>query len=534
MTEKEIIIFALIAFLSSAFNAATQYQLIQHYQLCAYHIGEYFVNIKKSLILKLTLISISSVIIGAIIMNFTGLAGENWGYLGLFAYLGAQIGYFFYIYSRKYKTPLKYTHRIIRFLIIFIFINFITGFGIIYLFSRFIPIINYNIIGIMPIFNYLICGISAIIAAPIESLSQSRYIFLAKKKLVHMPNLKIIGITGSFGKTSVKFILQKMLESKYKVCVSPNSFNTTMGLCRAINESLKAEDEIFIAEMGARKIGDIKKLCEIARPDIAVITAVDKQHLATFKTIENVAKAKFEIIEEKRNNGFSVFNGDSQYCRILFDKCKTEKIMTSGEEFSKYCYAYYFDYKCGNTGNKFMLAIGGENPIECNTSLLGRHNISNITLSSAIAHRLGVKIEDIKQIILDLKPTQHRLQLIDTGTEITIIDDSFNANLEGAKIALEVLNEFEQKKVVITAGLVDMGKEQKEVNIQLGEEISKHADWCIITGPNSIYIYDGLVKQNFPLKNIRICDTLNQAMTVLNIISGSKVVLFQNDLPDNY
>jgi UDP-N-acetylmuramoyl-tripeptide--D-alanyl-D-alanine ligase len=117
---------------------------------------------------------------------------------------------------------------------------------------------------------------------------------------------------------------------------------------------------------------------------------------------------------------------------------------------------------------------------------------------------------------------------------MTVIDDSFNANIEGAKIALEVLSSFLQKKVVITAGLVDMGKRQKDVNIELGRLIADTSDWCIITGPNSLYIYEGLIEQNFSVKNIRVCDSLNQAVKVLNSISGSKVVLFQNDLPDNY
>lgn len=504
------------------------YQLVQHYQLSAYHIPEYFINIKKSLLLKLAIWSVASFAALLGITNALKLLDGHYYLLGLAAFIAAMTFLSVKQFKRRYKTPLKFTHRILRYLFILFLVNFGFWIGIVDALLKF-PIINYSIIGLTPVVNYLLCGVAAIIAAPMELILQTKYIYLAKKKLASMPNLKIIGITGSFGKTSVKFILQKLLEGQYKVCASPNSYNTPMGLCRAINENLKPDDQIFIAEMGARRKGDIAKLCEIATPDIAVITAIGEQHLATFKSIERVAKTKYEIIENLKPQGLAVFNCHSPIVLDLYNTTTQNKLMVGASENS---FAYYSEPQTFNRGSKFKLTIDNQS-IDCVTALLGMHNIGNITLAAAIAYKLGVSLEDIAQKITELKPAPHRLQLIESAG-MTIIDDSFNANLEGAKAALDVLRSFLQKKVVITAGLVDMGKRQKSVNEELGKYIAGAADWCIITGPNSLYIYDGLVKANFSPKRIRVCDNLNQAVNILNSISGSKVILFQNDLPDNF
>jgi UDP-N-acetylmuramoyl-tripeptide--D-alanyl-D-alanine ligase len=518
------LIISAVAALAAVFSS---YQLVQHYQLSAYHIPEYFRNIKKSLILKLSIWSAASFLILLGLNHALKLLNGHYYLLGLVAFVVIMTALSVKQLVKKYKTPLKFTHRILRFLFILFLINFGFWLGIVYALFK-IPVINYSVIGLTSITNYLLCGVSAVIAAPVESLLQTKYIYLAKKKIASMPNLKIIGITGSFGKTSVKFILQKLLEDRYKVCASPNSYNTPMGLCRAVNENLKPDDQIFIAEMGARRRGDVAKLCEIAPPDIAVITAIGEQHIATFKNINMVAKTKYEIVENLKPQGLAVFNCHSPIVIDLYNKTIQDKLpVGTGDSF-----AYYSEPQTFNRGSKFKLTIDNQT-IDCVTALLGIHNIGNITLAAAVAYKLGASLEEIAQKITELKPAPHRLQLIESGG-MTIIDDSFNANLEGAKAALDVLKSFLQKKIVITAGLVDMGKRQKSVNEELGKYIAGAADWCIITGPNSLYIYDGLVKANFSPKRIRACDNLNQAVNILNSISGSKVVLFQNDLPDNF
>ncbi|HEY8443754.1 MAG TPA: UDP-N-acetylmuramoyl-tripeptide--D-alanyl-D-alanine ligase [Clostridia bacterium] len=507
----------------------SSYQLIQHYQLSAYHIPEYFKNIKKPLILKLSIWAATGFLALLGVINALRLISGHYYLLGIIPFIVSMTVLSVQQFKKKYKTPLRFTRRIIRFMFVLFIASFGFWLGVVYLFLTKLPVINYSIIGLAPVINYVLCGVSACIATPMELLLQTKYIYLAKKKLASMPDLKIIGITGSFGKTSVKFILQKLLEGLYKVCASPNSYNTPMGLCRAINENLKPGDEIFIAEMGARRKGDIAKLCEIAAPDISIITAVGEQHIATFKTVERVAQTKYEIIENLKPQGLAVFNCHNQIVLDLYEKTKHEKIMVGGDERS---FAYYSEPQTFNRGSKFKLTLDGRT-IDCVTALLGIHNIGNITLAAAVAYKLGVDLDEIAQKITELKPAPHRLQLIESGG-MTIIDDSFNANLEGAKAALDVLKSFLQKKIVITAGLVDMGKRQKSVNEELGRCIAGAADWCIITGPNSLYIYDGLVKENFSPKRIRVCDNLNQAVNILNSISGSKVVLFQNDLPDNF
>ncbi|HHW90298.1 MAG TPA: UDP-N-acetylmuramoyl-tripeptide--D-alanyl-D-alanine ligase [Clostridiales bacterium] len=529
----ELYIILIISAMTAILAVLSSYQLIQHYQLRAYHIGEYYKNIKTSLILRLALESLIIFVLTFSLMSVFDTLGGHFYLLGISSFTVLMIVFSILQFIKKYKTPLKITHRIIRFFIVLIFVNFVFWFGIIYAFYFYIPALSYSIIGLAPIMSYFLCGIAAAIAAPLEAVLRSKYIYLAKKKLASMPDLKIIGITGSFGKTSVKFILQKLLEGRYKVCASPNSFNTPMGLCRSINQHLKPDDQIFIAEMGARKKGDITKLCAIAPPDIAVITAIGEQHLATFKNIETVARAKYEIIQNLKPDGLAAFNHTSPKVLKLFQKTKHNKIIIGAFTQEVVYFAYYSNPQTFNRGSRFSLTIDGKT-IDCVTALLGLPNIGNIALAAALAYKLGASLEEIAQKITELKPIPHRLQLIESGGGLTIIDDSFNANLEGAKAALDVLKSFLQKKIVITAGLVDMGKRQKSVNEELGKHIARAADWCIITGPNSLYIYDGLIKENFSIKRIRICDNLDQAVNILNSIPGSKVALFQNDLPDNY
>lgn len=525
----------LLAFAATILAILDSYKLIQHYQLSGYHVSEYFKNIKKSILIKLLISSAAIFTVGLTLVLILAKFNQSYLYLSVIFYFGYTITDIILEYKnrKKLKTPLKWTYRVKRFVSIYLILSYIIYTSLLFVFVKYTSLAE-SILGLIPILSYLICGFAACVANPLEKLLQRKFIKAAKEKLASIPELKLIGITGSYGKTSVKHILKHLLDGEYKVCASPNSYNTPMGLCRAINENLKSEHNIFIAEMGARRKGDIAELCNIAKPDIAIITAIGEQHMATLKSINNVASTKYEIVQEKNKDGLAVFNGDNEYNIRLYNRTQQPKLISSTQDKLASVDATYTINKINSNGSSFSIKFKDGTEINCATKLLGKHNLSNITLAAMVAHYLGVSPERIAQKIETLRPIEHRLQLVDTIGDITIIDDSFNANIEGTKAALEVLKDFDGIKIIITAGLVDMGKIQQQVNTDLGRRIADVVDWCIITGCNASYIYNGLMEKNFSINKVRVVNNLDQAMRVVKGISGQKVVLFQNDLPDNY
>lgn len=171
-----------------------------------------------------------------------------------------------------------------------------------------------SILLLITIFSWALLIAAAWIMTPVEKHIAGKYRKDAQRILATMPDLKIIGITGSFGKTSTKHYLHRILSEKYDVLMTPGSFNTPMGVIRTIREHLKPYNEIFICEMGAKQKGDVKEICELVRPEMGIITAVGPMHLETFKSIDNVQSTKFELADALPQDGLIVVNNDFEYC----------------------------------------------------------------------------------------------------------------------------------------------------------------------------------------------------------------------------
>ncbi len=345
-----------------------------------------------------------------------------------------------------------------------------------------------------------------------------------KNELAKRKDLIKIGITGSYGKTSVKNILEKMLSAKYKVVATPLSYNTPLGICRSV-KNLTPSVEIFIAEMGARKVGDIKELCEIVRPDIGVITGICGQHLETFKTLENVKRAKNELIEALPVDGAAFFDTDKKEAAELFAKCPITKFSAgaNGDD------AYAKTIREEKNGTYIEMVLGG-NTYSFKTELRGRHNAANICLAALVAYKLGVLPERIIAEAVRLKPVPHRLEVKETGG-ITVIDDSYNANIEGVKAAAEVLGSLSGKKFVVTPGMVECGEGAAELNETVGEILSSVADVIFAVGNNARHIANGAAYKC----EVDKVENLEEATEKLRLkLKKGDVVLFLNDLPDKY
>ncbi len=373
------------------------------------------------------------------------------------------------------------------------------------------------------------------ILKPIEERINNKYYILASEKI---KNLKInsVGITGSYGKTSTKYITETILNEKYKVLKTPGSYNTPMGISKIINNELTEDYNVFIAELGATKAGDIDEVAKLTNPKFGIITSIGPCHLESFKSIDNIMRTKYELIENLPDDGTAIFNYDNEYVKKLADKTFKEKVLYGIDNIEE-ADVFATDILVDSLGSSFTLCINSLGTIECKTKLLGRHNILNILGGAALASVLGLSLDEIKRGISKLKPVEHRLQLIDHGTGVLVIDDAFNSNPDGAKAALDVLNSFtDRRKIIVTPGMIELGSIEETENFKLGEYIAGVCDIAILVGKKrTLPIYQGMKKHNFDEDNLYVVNSLNEASEVLKTITKvNDVVLFENDLPDTY
>lgn len=378
--------------------------------------------------------------------------------------------------------------------------------------------------------------LSNIIIKPLERRINEYYYEKARNKIQSIEDLQVVGITGSFGKTSTKFITATILKQKYRVLNTPESYNTPMGLSKVINEMLEDKYQVFIAEMGAKKIGEIRELAKLTSPNIGVITSIGPVHLETFHNIDNIMKTKYELIEELPAEGIAIFNYDNQYVRKLADKTFKEKILYGMNDVEKLD-LYAENIETTENGSIFTLKDKSGKGVQCRTKLLGKHNIYNILAGASVGIALGLDLEEIRKGIEKIEPIPHRLNIINPGTGIIIIDDAFNSNPDGAKAALEVLQEFKgDRKIIVTPGMIELGEKEKEANREFGINIAKVCDYVILVGKKiTLPIYEGLIGEGYNKDNIFIVNNLDEATEIIQKIARPRdVILFENDLPDNY
>ena len=516
------------------------YKFLQVLQLGGYKMTAYIEWLKDtkgkyvSRVAFLSFLSIAGVLVTNAVFD-SYLQNSYLYYLGLIFYFYFSIVFIKNLFDAPKKIPLKQTNRMNRLSICLFIIMTAVTFILIAVSTEYITFLSYGIITLTPLILIIAVPLAHYLMLPLEALIRQTYISRTKKVLQKMPNLIKIGITGSFGKTSCKYILNSILSKKYSVCMSPHSFNTPMGLTKVVLKYLKPYDQILIAEMGADNVGDINYLCNIINPKMGILTAVGTQHLRTFKTVENIKNTKFELVKNlEKVNGFAVFNGDNAGSMELYEKANLEKQFTSVNNTEANIYAS--DIKLSNEGMSFVLVMP-EGKYTCTTRLLGEHNISNILLCVCMANKLGVPAKDIVEAISELKPVPHRLELRTKYKGFKVLDDSFNASVEGAQSALKVLSLFEGKKVVLTPGLIELGNMEYEENVKFGEAIAKVADTCIVVNKvNRDSLKEGLIKGGMDESQIIIKDSFALAFITLKdvIEPNNTCVLIENDLPDNY
>ncbi len=393
--------------------------------------------------------------------------------------------------------------------------------------------IQATVFSLIPLFLPLWVTLAGILAIPLEKLIYELYFRDARRKLLADDRLIRIGITGSYGKTSTKFILAEMLSQKYNVLATPASYNTPMGITGVIRSRLTPAHQIFIAEMGARHPQDIRELCRLVHPTIGILTSVGPQHLDTFHTLETIKNTKYDLIRALPEDGLAVFCHDDGIVTELFEATEKNKMLAGRENAD----AWATDIKVDSRGSSFLLHLNGhDKPIPCVTPLLGKHNIMNIVLSAALASRLGVSDRQLQTAIAQLKPVEHRLKIVSDAGGITVIDDAFNTNPVSSKSALDVLKMYAPRRIIVTPGMVELGEEEARYNREFGEYMADCVDIVLLVGKNHTSpIAEGLAAKGFDTENIHTYNTLDEAVAALkSLAQPGDTVMYENDLPDSY
>ena len=435
---------------------------------------------------------------------------------------------------KKYKKPLVMTKRAWRLLITMIVTSVIFCLGAYcgagYAYTA-IPVA----LLLLAVLSWMLLLFSNWMMHPVEAAINKMYVDDAKRILAQMPDMKIIGITGSYGKTSTKHYLYRILSEQFDVLMTPGSFNTPMGVVRTVREQLKPYNNVFIVEMGAKQPGDIKEICDIVHPQIGIITAVGEQHLESFKTIENVQRTKFELADALPADGFVVLNDDFEYIANR-----------PVENTAAYRYAIKEvgnanftarDIEYSETGTHFTIEGEGKT-LQMETRLVGECNISNLMAAIITAIKLGISEEHIKYAVGKIEQVEHRLSIRKTPAGITVIDDAFNSNPDGSRMALDVLSRMKKgKRIVVTPGMIELGEKQEMLNKQFGEHIASSCDIAIIVGQyNRDAILEGIRENGqFDENKLIVVDTFAEAQSRLaTLLQSGDIVLYENDLPDTF
>ncbi|WP_263785827.1 UDP-N-acetylmuramoyl-tripeptide--D-alanyl-D-alanine ligase [Salinibacter grassmerensis] len=379
-------------------------------------------------------------------------------------------------------------------------------------------------------------ALGAALMHPVETAIQKGFKRQARRRLQARSDLSVVGITGSYGKTSTKFIVAELLRQKYSVYATPSSYNTPMGLCLAVNEHLKPQHQVLVLEYGIRYPGDMDELCDIAEPDASVVTTIGVAHLETMGTQDNIAAEKSVLVEQTAPDGPVVLNVDDERVAAMAERASGPvwRISTEGHPDA--------DITAGSiqydtTGTAFEVTDDTGTTVAFETQLLGRHNVLNVLLAVAVGRSMGLRLRQMAHAARRVEPVEHRLQLRTRG-DVTIIDDAFNSNPVGARNAVEILSKMgDGQRAIVTPGMVELGDRQWRENKEFGTVLAGHdLDLVVLVGADQTApIQEGLSEADFPQERVHVVPSLSEAQAFLKRqLKPGDVVLYENDLPDQY
>lgn len=445
-------------------------------------------------------------------------------FIGIFAVIVANR-------NRPAKKPLVYTPRVKRMLVT-VCILLAASFALaVYFLAGEKKDLAFTVIGLMNALLPLYIPLANLINKPMEKGVNAHYTREAKQLLRACPELQTIGITGSYGKTSMKFYLYTILRAWTDTLVTPESYNTPMGIVKTVRGSLSAIHKIFLCEMGAKWVGDIKELCDIVHPKHGIITSLGDQHLESFGSRENIIKTKYELADALPEEGRLYINWDNDIIRENPPKHKYIKYGTRED-----CDYRAYNIKSTTKGTTFTVSAPDGTTENFETKLLGSHVVMNIVGAIAAANGFGMPMSEMRLYVRRIEAVPHRMQIVEKGS-VTIIDDAFNSNPAGCRAALGTLSEMDGERILVTPGMVELGEKEDELNEEFGREAAFACDRIVLVGVKQTEaIRKGALSAKFPEEKLRVFEDFKDAMAYVYSLSADKkkIVLLENDLPDNY
>ncbi len=533
--------------------AVPAFWLAMRYNMHMFQLNTYMNNEQSAWLAKnrhLQWILYFAVILGAVRM-FVPLAGLDWLTAAADVLVWLTLIVIILVYrllvEMNSKKPLKFTPRVKRMIATIIAVNVL----IILVCYAAVLIKNGKIEAwnLAPLSGFLLAAVGLqlgdnmlanSINRPIEKGVNNHYINDARRILCENPDLTIIGVTGSYGKTSVKFYLETLLRQKYRVLVTPESYNTPMGIVITIRKFLKPTHEIFICEMGARYVGEIKEDCDLVHPQHGLITSIGPQHLDTFGSLGNIQKTKFELADAVPDGGMLFLNGDNEYIAGELERRKGSRalydspVLYHSEKTGSGYYAS--DIKVTSHGTDFTVNAPDGESERFSMKLVGGHNVINVMGAIAVAHEFGISLAELRIPVRRIQSVPHRMEMKNHG-DVTIIDDAFNSNPIGSKAAVETLALMDGMRILITPGMVELGEDEAEYNRKFGTYAADCCDRIFLVGrKHTEPIKEGILSKGFSEKNIEVFDKVEDAISRAYAIKTDqhKYILLENDLPDNY
>ncbi len=383
--------------------------------------------------------------------------------------------------------------------------------------------------GLFSYFLYYIVWIVKMINMPIEKAIDNYNYQMANNKRMKMSHLEVVGITGTYGKSSTRQIVNTVLSENGSCQSTPKNLNTLHGLVTTINNYLEEEEKYFIVEMGAYRSGEVELICELAKPKYAIITNIETTKLDSFGSMENAVKTKFELVESLDPDGIAILNKDDRWQTEYHIENTCKKIWISLEQEADYTAK---DIKYSKDGTRFTLCEQkNKKSYKVETRLLGRHNVYHILSAVALARELEISDEKIKRALAKVRPLENHLELRNFGY-MHQINNTHCSNPHGAKNALDVLALMPGEKVVVTTGMQTLGEKNNEFNNIFGSQMAKVANYVIlINEKNTKAVFKGLMESGFNQKKVYIVNRIQDAYTLLQEIKTKKEIyaLFESN-----
>ncbi|MFA5432006.1 MAG: UDP-N-acetylmuramoyl-tripeptide--D-alanyl-D-alanine ligase [Candidatus Paceibacterota bacterium] len=371
----------------------------------------------------------------------------------------------------------------------------------------------------------LIVSFIILLFQPITVFVRNRIIKKAIKKRKALDNLLVVGVTGSYGKTSTKEFLKEILSSEFKVVSTERNENSEIGIAQCILNQVNDEHEIFICEMGAYNRGGIKLLCDIAQPKIGILTGVNNQHLATFGSEKNIVKGKFELINALPSEGLAVLNWDSELIKDNFNSTVNSIKYSISEK--QDIWAEEIKENKEGISFKAVLKTGESQVFE--TSIHGVHNVSNLLSAIVVAKKLGMELEVIAEKVKEIKGGME----IKRFNNFDLINATYSSNYNGVMSHLEYLKNWEGRKILIMPCLIELGSEGKETHRKIGRKIGEVCDLAIITSKD--YFKDlkrGAIESGMKPEEVVFIQNGSKILKKLfNIANENSVVLLESRVP---